>query len=88
MTFQTKARAGKHWRNQGNRRSRSDKLVVIQVKIRPEHCFMSQRGRLDNGVDMHEQQGEATCKVREISLGHWVQLLAQAVGQVLVMELL
>ena len=70
MMFQTKARAGKHRWNQGNRRSRSDQLVVIQVRIRPEHYFMSQGGSLDNGVDMHEQQGGVTCKVREISLGH------------------
>lgn len=86
--FQTKARAGKHQGNQRNRRSKSGRLVLIQVKVRPEHCFMSQDGRFDNGVNMHEQQGEATCKVREISLRHWVQLPTQTVGQVLVMVLL
>lgn len=54
MMLQTKARAGKHWENQGKRRGKLDQLVLIQVKIRLEHCFMSQGGRLDDGVDMHE----------------------------------
>lgn len=88
MMFRTKARAGKHQENQGNRRDKLDQLVLIQVKIRPEHCLMPQGGRLDDGVDMHEQQGEATCEIHEVPLGHWVKLPTKTLGQVLVMVLL
>jgi len=37
---------------------------------------------------MHEQQGETTSEVREISLRHWVQLPSEILRQVLIMVFL
>ena len=46
-----------------------ERSVLVQDRIKPEYFFMSESGRLDNTVNVHEQEGKATSEVREVSLG-------------------
>ena len=46
---------------------KSKRSALFQDRIKPEYFLMSESGRLDDTVNMHEQEGKATSEVREVS---------------------